>query len=205
MRAPKLLFDQIKHPTRRSIVNDNAIDDVLRLSALTSASKPSNSGMSTRPTTALKNRARREAQSIGLPVPETSPIPTAFYAAWNCSRRVRRKRPPNSFPGRAGSARPGKTYTLEAAPLAQPSAARYWALWAQVEKIKPGLSRTPRSRARPLVYPAVQTHTPKDHGDDAIGPDELKSLTPYPARHKPHPYVLTLPANDNARKSWRPS
>ena len=35
----------------------------------------------------------------------------------------------------------GKTYTLDAAPGPDTTAAQYWSLWAQVEKVSPGLNR----------------------------------------------------------------
>jgi hypothetical protein len=140
MQTAKLRYDAIKHPERKSITRDDILDEnemslgrhIRQGTARFEAEKLEHSRQLRRLDTA--------AEEAGISLPENVRNPERVrqgIALWNESNAEIALEKDGAAPPKTV-----KNYFLHgAAPTAKPTNGLYWALWAKVEKAKPGLNR----------------------------------------------------------------
>lgn len=139
MRAPKLLFDQIKHTARRSITRDDILDD--EASALGRHIRQQTEQHETEQAEEKRafNRLARVSDTAGVPMRSGIRNPAAETEAIALELECRRELSAAQYESPeipAPSASVEKTHTLQSAPSSPPTVKQFFALWAQVEKAK---------------------------------------------------------------------
>ncbi|HEX3988393.1 MAG TPA: hypothetical protein VHZ30_03110 [Verrucomicrobiae bacterium] len=133
MRRAKEIYGNIQHTERKFIVRDNSVDEESK--SLGRFHNDQVQRFQQDQAAATDSRRRRVARGLEL-LAQTGPeISTDAPAS-------------------------PKVYILDPSPGAKPSASLYWALWAKVEKIKPGVGRHALTQKIIGCHPKPQEMTP---------------------------------------------
>jgi hypothetical protein len=164
MKEGKLRVDAIRHRVRRSIVNDDLLDDDARALGAHIRQATEDHRAEQAATTRKISRAIRAAEEIGLTPPDSIRHPDRFARGIELWKESQVESTAEFMAAPCRTTQPEKSYVLDQAPDqrgAKPSANLYWALWAKVEKAKPGLSRHAITR-NALALAGGPNPSPKD-------------------------------------------
>jgi hypothetical protein len=185
-KAAKEIYGNIPHPVISTITRDNEQDR-----ATTDLGDFHNRAVAefeTEQTTATRKlrKVQRTAAGAGIAIPRNIRNPDRVQEGLDRERTImdrlaRRQQTSPAAPAPAAAdspfegemdatAAPGslveidgqKTYILDAAPAAKPTPAKYWALWTQVEKLKPHPDRHALTQKAIGHHPKPQEMSPAD-------------------------------------------
>jgi hypothetical protein len=152
MRPAKLRFDQINHPARRSIVNDDVVDDDAK--ALGARIRLDTEQHEAEQNNRQKQLGRlaRASEAAGIPMRLDVRNPQRVLEAIQGEKELREDM---ALESTALGAPAQKSYVLKPRPGAVPSAGLYWRLWAQIKKARPG---TPENLRHALTQKTLHCH-----------------------------------------------
>lgn len=141
MRHAKDRVDAIQHPNRKCIVRDDVIDadaqalgsHIRRETEQFEEEKSEHDRLLRR----LDNAAAESGIALGANIRHPERALRGIALLNESAAEIAREQ----TGGASGSEKPGKVYLLRDSPADKPTVKQYFSLWAQIEKINPGLDR----------------------------------------------------------------